>query len=306
MFSASCRRFALPALLLFFAYILPAAALPIEIDTALGKTRIEKQPATIAVFDIAAIDTLYELGVPIAGIPDNLFVPQLSELRTRATIVGTLFEPDLEALSALQPEMVIVGGRSSPKRNATERVAPTIDMTIEGADLLGDARKRIAAYGDLFAKRAEAEKLLSGLDAAAAQARSAASGKGRALIVMTNGPKISVFGERSRFGWIHRDLGIETALADDKASIHGDAVSFEFIRDANPDWLIVIDRSAAIGSGEANAEATLDNELVASTIAWTKGQVIYLPAADAYIAAGGAAATMRVMTEITAAFSANR
>ena len=300
------RRHALPALLLAIACVLAPAALAVEIDTALGKASIDRQPATIAVFDIAAVDTLHALGVPIAGIPDNLFLPQLAGLRSSATVVGTLFDPDLEALSALQPDLVIVGGRSSPKRAATERVAPSIDMTIDGADLLGEARKRIAASGDVFGRQAEAEKLLSELDKAAARARSATAGKGRALVVMTNGPKISVFGEKSRFGWLHRDLGVASALADDKASIHGDAVSFEFIRDANPDWLIVIDRSAAIGSGEANAKATLDNELVASTTAWTKGQVVYLPAADAYIAAGGAAATMRVMTEITAAFSASR
>ena len=58
--------------------------------------------------------------------------------------------------------------------------------------------------------------------------------------------------------------------------------------------------AAAIGSGDQGARATLDNELVAATTAWRTGQVVYLPAADFYIAAGGASATVRVLDAITA------
>ncbi|TIW39052.1 MAG: iron ABC transporter substrate-binding protein, partial [Mesorhizobium sp.] len=92
-------------------------------------------------------------------------------------------------------------------------------------------------------------------------------------------------------------------VEDVEAATHGEAISFEFLRDANPDWLIVLDRAAAIGSGEQNARATLDNELAAETTAWKKGQVVYMPAADFYIAAGGVQSTMRVLEAIRDAFS---
>ncbi len=301
MTSMQWAGFALAALL--------AGASPVsaaEIETARGRVTIETPPETIAVFDIAAIDTISALGVPIAGVPDKLYLPELAPLGERAETVGTLFEPDLEALNALQPDLVIVGGRSSLQLEQTERVAPSIDMTMDGDDLIEQAKARIEAYGDLFGRQQAARDLAGDLDAAIERARAAVTGKGDALIVMTNGPKISVYGEGSRFGWVHRTLGLPAAAGAIDASTHGDAVSFEFIRETDPDWLIVLDRAAAIGADDQNARATLDNELVAETKAWRSGRVVYLPSADFYIAAGGAGATTRVLDRIAEAFDATQ
>ncbi len=279
---------------------LPAAAA--EVHTATGPVEIADRPETIAVYDIAAIDTLHALGVPVAGVPDRLYLPELAGLAASAEPVGTLFEPDLEALNALAPDLVIVGGRSSPQAAHTARVAQTIDMTIDGESLLDETRRRITDYGVLFGKADAAAGLVAALDAEAAAVTAGAEGKGGALIVMTNGPKISVYGPASRFGWIHGELGIAAAADGLDAGQHGDAVSFEFIASTNPDWLIVLDRAAAIGSGEANALATLDNALVRGTTAWREGQVIVLPAADLYIGAGGANATLRVLKALEEGF----
>jgi iron complex transport system substrate-binding protein len=283
--------------------IATAPAFAVEITTATGPKTIDKVPAKIAVFDIAAIDTLNRLGIQPAGIPDKLFVPELADVAKGATVVGTLFEPNLEALNELAPDLVIVGGRSSTQVEATSRVAPTIDMTMDGDDLVAQAKTRLAAYGDLFAKQDEAAAAAKELDAAVEAARQAVKGKGKALILMTNGPKITAYGPGSRFGWVHKTLDLEPAVADVEAATHGEAISFEFISKANPDWLLVLDRAAAIGSGEQGAKATLDNELVAQTTAWKKGQVIFLPSPDVYIAAGGVQSTQRVLKTIEQAFA---
>jgi iron complex transport system substrate-binding protein len=278
----------------------------VEIATAKGPVTIDVPPKRVAAFDIAAIDSLDRLGIRLAGVPDKLFLPQLTAATAGAEVVGTVFEPDLEALNALAPDLVIVGGRSSPRAAATARIAQTIDMTMTGADLLDESRARLAAYGALFDKTDEAAAAARELDVAVAAATSAVAGKGTALIVMTNGPKISAYGPGSRFGWLHAALGLKPAVESVQPAVHGEAVSFEFVAKANPDWLIVLDRAAAIGSAEQNASATLDNELVAGTTAWRKGQVLYLPAADFYIAAGGVQATTRILAAVTAAFSAAR
>jgi iron complex transport system substrate-binding protein len=295
-----------PAAAAFFAAIFAgfaSAAGAMEIDTAKGPVEIAERPERIAVFDIAAIDTLDGLGVEIAGVPDNLYIDALRHVDDGAETVGTLFEPDLEALSALAPDLVIVGGRSSTQLDSVSRVAPTVDMTLFGDDLIAEARARVTTYGELFGKQDEAAGLLAELDGALASAREAVAGKGKALILMTSGTKVTAYGVASRFGWLHRELGLPPAVEAIEVANHGEAISFEFIREVNPDWLIVLDRAAAIGSGEQNARATLDNELVAATTAWQKDQVVYLPAADFYIAAGGVASTMRVLDAITRAFS---
>lgn len=279
------------------------AAHAADIDTAKGPVTINAAPAKIAVFDIAAIDTLASLGVKIDGLPSNLYLPELAHLKDGSAVVGDIFEPNLEALSELQPDLIIVGGRSSTQVEAASQVAPTIDMTMDGDDLLLQAKTRLAAYGALFGKTAEAEAQTKALDAVVDKARAAVSGKGKALIIMTNGPKVTAYGPGSRFGWVHSALNLPPAVPDVETATHGEAVSFEFIANANPDWLLVLDRAAAIGAEDQNAKATLDNELVASTTAWKKGQVIYLPAGDFYIAAGGVQAMSRVFTAITKAYA---
>lgn len=287
-------------------FVFAATAFAADIQTGRGPVPLEGVPETIAVFDIAALDTLDRLDIKPAGVPDNLYLPELGHLKSGAEVVGTLFEPDLEALSALDPDLIIVGGRSSPQFDAVAQVAPAIDMTLPGDDLVSEAKARISAYGTLFHKEDKAKAATAELDAALDAAKAAASGKGNALILMTNGPKISAYGPGSRFGWIHSALGVEAAVDDLDAATHGEAVSFEFVRKIDPDWLIVVDRAAAIGSGDQNAKATLDNELIAGTKAWKSGQVIYLPSADVYIAAGGAQSMLRIADTITSAFSAGQ
>jgi iron complex transport system substrate-binding protein len=281
---------------------LPASAM--DIATARGPVAIEAAPKTIAVYDVAAIDTLTRLGIRPAGLPDKLYLPELEPVKEGTTVVGTLFEPDLEALSALAPDLIIVGSRSSTKADVTAKVAPTIDMTIDGDELFDQAKQRLAAYGELFGKTAEAKAAAEELDAKLAAAKATVAGKGKALIVMTNGPKVSTYGPGSRFGWVHASLDLPAAVGEIETATHGEAVSFEFIRQANPDWLLVLDRAAAVGSNEQAAKVTLDNELVAETTAWKKGQVIYLPAPDFYIAAGGVQSLERVLTTITEGFAA--
>lgn len=287
------------------ALALPASAVAetIDIQTAQGIVRVPANPSRVAVFDMAALDTLDLLGVKAAGVPDRVFLPELKAATAAGEVVGTLFEPNLEALSALAPDLIILGGRSSPKAKFTARIAPTIDMTIDGQELVRDAEARLQAYGRLFDREQAAEDAGQKFKSAIAAARDAAKGKGRALIVMTNGPKISAFGIGSRFGWIHTTLEIEPAVNTMAPSIHGEAVSFEFVRKADPDWLIVVDRAMAIGAGDSQARATLDNELVRDTKAWKSRHVIYLPSADLYIAGGGIQAMTRVLAALTRGFS---
>ena len=287
------------------ALSLPAlAASAMDVATARGTVAVATMPKTVAVYDIAAIDTLARLGVQPAGVPEKLYLPELDPVQKGAAAVGTLFEPDLEALSALAPDLIIVGGRSATKADMTAKVAPTLDMTIDGDDLVAEARQRLATYGDLFGRAEEAKAAAAELDAGLAAAKAAVAGKGKALIVMTNGPKVSIYGPGSRFGWVHAALDLPAAVGEVEAATHGEAVSFEFIRKADPDWLLVLDRAAAVGSNEQAARVTLDNELVAGTTAWKKGQVVHLPAPDFYISAGGVQSLGRVLATITEAFAA--
>jgi iron complex transport system substrate-binding protein len=273
----------------------------LSVETATGTAEVPRAPQTTAVYDMAALDTLDALGVEGLTSTDKTYFDGLADYQGD---IGTLFEPDFEALNALQPDFIVVGGRSAPQAEAVADFAPTIDMTIEGTDLLNGLRARIEAYGRIWGKEDAAADLTADLDTALEDARAAGRDAGDALIVLTNGAKMSAYGAGSRFGWLHEATGIPEAVEGLSAAQHGESVSSEFIRDADPDWLFVIDRGAAIGADSQGAEATLDNPLVRETKAWQSDQVVYLGAADVYIASGGVQATRRTLKTVTEALTA--
>lgn len=279
----------------------PLLADTISVNTYRGAADAPQNPKTVAVFDVAAADTLDALGVPIAGTLNSLYVDYLGGVEDKAEDLGTFWEPDVEALHAMQPDLIVVGSRSSDQVDPLSKIAPAIDMTV-GYDTVNDALARLDAYGEIFDRQDRAAALKAEFEAKLAQVKAAAAGKGNALAVMTNGPKISAYGSGGRFGWLHDTIGVPLAAPEISESVHGESISFEFIQEKDPDWLIVVDRLAAIGRPGESAEATLDNVLVQNTKAWKSGQVVYLNAADIYIAGGGIQSMNRTLDQLLAAF----
>lgn len=280
----------------------PAYAARLTVQSAAGEATVETPPNRVAVYDIPALDTLQALGVPVGATVQKVFVDYLEGSRASAEMVGTIFEPDYEALHAYDPDLIIVGLRSSGLAGDLSRIGPVMDASFTQDAPLAQVLASFDRYGELFDRKTEAETLKGNLAARIDAAREAVTGVGSALIVMTNGPKISAFGPGSRFGWLHGELGLEPAATEIADAPHGEAISFEYIARADPDWLIVLDRTAAIGQAGQGARDVLDNDLVRGTRAWSEGQVVYLDPAAMYIAAGGYEATMRVLGQIVDAF----
>lgn len=163
------------------------------VETARGPAEVPLNPQSVIVYDVTAIDTLDALGIVPAGVIDRLFIGYLDDVAGTAEVVGTIFEPDFEAVNAIQPDLIVIGGRSSEQLDALLQLASTIDMTIPGDDLVGAALARLDAYGAIFGKDAEADALAADFDARLDKAKQAVAGKGTGLIVMTNGPKVSAY-----------------------------------------------------------------------------------------------------------------
>ena len=177
-------------------------------------------------------------------------------------------------------------------------------MTADTANLKESAKERIDALAQIFGKQAEADKLKAEIDASFDAAKTAAQGKGKGLVILVNGGKMSAFGPSSRLGgWLHKDIGVPAVDEAIKEGSHGQPISFEYLKEKNPDWLFVLDRSAAIGEEGQAAKDVLNNPLVAETTAWKKGQVVYL-VPETYLAAGGAQELLNASKQVTDAFNA--
>ena len=290
------------ALLLGLAVIAPARAEPIRVEHAQGVTELPAPPKTVATFDLASLDTLDALGIPVAGVPVTAMPASLARYADAATPkIGSLFEPDFEAVNALQPDLVIVASRSAPQFEALSRIAPVIDLTLDPADTIGSAERNIRTLAGIFGKSPEAEAALARLDGSIEALRAEAAKAGTGLIVMATGNRLSAYGPGSRFGVLHSEFGVAPADPKLASAIHGEAVSNEYILETDPDWLFVIDRDAAIGQG--SAAALLDNDLVRRTKAWQKGQVVTLDSANWYLVGGGLSALQASVDQLTAAMA---
>jgi iron complex transport system substrate-binding protein len=103
-----------------------------SVTHAQGTTQVPQSPSRVAVFDLSALDTLNALGVEVAGVAGDIFPPYLSQYaEDRYAKLGTLFEPDLEAVNALRPDLAITGGRSSPRYPQLASMVTTIDMRVD-------------------------------------------------------------------------------------------------------------------------------------------------------------------------------
>jgi len=282
----------------------PAKAEDLVIQHAQGETEVAANPETVLVFDLASLDTLDTLGVVVDAVPSGGKPEHLSKYNSdEFPKIGTLFEPDYEAVNALEPDLIIVGGRSAAKYADLAKLAPTIDLTVDQKDYLNSMRKNVETLGRIFGKEAEAQKELSELTEAVQQLQQVGKDAGRVLVVLTTGGRMSAHGPGGRFGIIHGDFGLGPAAENLAIGSHGQAISNEFIMQTNPDWLFVLDRDAAIGRDGQSAEQLLDNELVAQTTAWQKKQVVYLNAANWYLVGGGLTAMQMNVTQITEALS---
>ena len=117
-------------------------------------------------------------------------------------------------------------------------------------------------------------------------------------MLMVNGGKLSAYSPGSRFGFIYDVLGFKPATTFAETGSHGNAVSPEFVMEANPDWLFVVDRDNAIGRKEgASAQQVLDNPLIRRTNAWKQQHVVYLDSGSLYIA-GGIQSYSKLMTQV--------
>jgi len=275
----------------------------ITVTHQLGETIVPKNPASVVVFDLGALDALDRLGVEaITAVPtDN--VPEYLEKYKGADYetAGTLFEPDFEKIYDLQPDLIIISGRAQEAYEELSEIAPTLFLAVDTANYMESFTNNINLLAEIFGKEeaaaAELEKINSSLTAL--QEKAAVS-EVEGLIVLANDGSISAYGPGSRFGILHNEFGVTAVDENIEVSSHGQNISFEYIAEKDPAYLFVVDRGAIVG-GESSAQQTIENEVVKTTQAFENGNIVYLNPVYWYITGGGITATEGMIAEVDAA-----
>jgi iron complex transport system substrate-binding protein len=264
-------------------------AATITVEHAQGSTAsVPVNPEKVFTFDLGVLDTLDALGVEPAGVPEAAYPEALAKYSdAKYTKIGSLKEPDFEAVSAGDPDLIIISGRTAGAYEELSKIAPTIDLSIDAARPMESFKAQTEKLGTIFNKSAEVQEQLGAVDATVSDTKAKAATAGKGLIVLTSGGEVTAYGAGSRFGIIHDVLGVPTAADVKVDGSHGEAISFEYIKQANPDILYVINRDTATGGDASAANPILDNELVKSTSAAKNNKVINLDPVGWYVVGYG-------------------
>lgn len=272
----------------------------IKITHSKGETEVPVNPKKVVAFDLGILDMINSLNIETeVAVPTSL-PKSLSKYEGNKT-VGSVKEPDIEAIHAFAPEVIFISGRQADYYDELSKIAPTVYVDLNAASYMNDFSNNVTNIGNIFGKAEEAKNKLAEITAKVDEAKKKASESNeKALIILTNNGSISAYGKGSRFGFIHDVLGVKTADEKIEVSTHGQEANYEYISKINPDILFVVDRTAVVG-GEKKANATLENDLVKTTKAAKNNKIVYLDADAWYLVGGGISTVETMVKEVTSA-----
>ncbi|MFL6555149.1 MAG: siderophore ABC transporter substrate-binding protein, partial [Bacillus sp. (in: firmicutes)] len=267
-----------------------------------GEAEVNKNPEKVVIFDFGVLDTLDELGIEVTGLPQASIPSYLKKYADKKyTNVGSLKEPDFEAIHELQPDVIFISGRQAELYDQFAEIAPTVYIGLDYANFMESFEKNMNLIGEIFGKEDQVASELKAIKASVEKLNNQASALDKkGLILLANEGKVSAYGPSSRFGLIHDVFGFGAADKKIEVSTHGQSVTFEYIMEKNPDVLFIIDRATAVG-GEIGAKEIIENELVKKTAAFKNDKIIYLDADTWYLSGGGLKSVKSMAKEIESA-----
>lgn len=273
----------------------------VTIEHELGSTEVPKNPEKVVVFDFGSLDTLDELGVEVAGVPQSNLPGYLEKYEDDAyENVGALKEPDFEKIAEIDPDLIIISARQAELYDQFEELGATVHLGVDPDEYMDSFEHNVKAIGEIFEKEDEVASALESIEDTIDEARKEAEESGEnGLILLANDDKISAYGPSSRFGIVHDVLGIPAVDEGIDVATHGQNVTFEYVVEQDPDLLYVIDRGAAIGEGESAAQLIVENVLMERTKAMKNDDIYYLDPDYWYLSGGGLQSVKEMVNEIS-------
>lgn len=276
---------------------------PVTVQHKLGTTVITKQPQRVAALDMNEVDFLDQLGVPLIGMPKD-FVPHFLERYRNAPGVqdlGAIVQPNMERVHAARPDLVLMTSLQANHYKELSEIAPTIQFDVDYRNSqsrhIEVIRDHLTTLGQIFGKQSVAAQKVAELDAKVQQARQVTRGRPeKALIVLHNNGAFSSLGVQSRYGFVFGALGVKPAGPPADAGLHGQPVSSEFIQQANPDIVYVVDRTAVMQRRPVMDAKSMGNPLLQQTSAWKNGRVVFVDA-EAWYVTGAGPTSLRIVID---------
>lgn len=267
----------------------PSAA-AIEVEDNYGTQTLDAPPETVVATDNRTFETLADWDVELAAAPRALMPDTIAYADDESVIdLGNHREPDLEAVVAADPDLIVNGQRFADYREDFADLVP--EATIVELDPREDQpfdeelKRQTSVLGEIFDRTAEAEEINGAFDEAMQRVVDGYRPGDTVMAVTVSGGEIGYIapGVGRTLGPLFEMFDFAPALEVDNASDdhQGDDISVEAIADSNPDWILVMDRDAAISAEDPEytpAQEVIENaEALQNVTAVQEGNVVHMP-----------------------------
>lgn len=272
-----------------------AAGGTVTIEDNHGTVEVPLDAERVVATDNTGQQTLADWDIELVAAPKPLFRfwPEYAE-NNDVLDLGNHREPNLENLVAAEPDLIINGQRfggfyddiSSQNPDAT-----IVELTArEGEDHADELKRQTTELGKIFGHEEDAEQIVADFESAIEDAAAAYPEGDTVIGLMTSGGEILYVApvDGRGLGVLFPTLGLDPAIEVEASDTsHGDDISVEAIADANPDWLIVLDRDALMEEdGYVPATDLIENsEALQNVTAVQEGQIVYT-SAEFYLTEG--------------------
>lgn len=259
-----------------------------------GDKTVAVPPKRVVALDNRSFELLDSWGIkPVAAarqlVPNS--IPGIADDEDIIDI-GNHREPNLEAIVAAEPDVIISGQRFEKYDQDIEKLVP--DATLldfeprDNEPFDRELIRQTLELGDVFGKQAEAEQAVQEFTEAVQRARNAYNPEQKVMALNVSGGEIGYVapGVGRVWGPLFDLIGFTPALEVANASDdhQGDDISVEAIANANPDWLFVLDRDAGVKSISDSPEAlsVINDSAPLKNVAAVKDGHVYVAPADTY------------------------
>ena len=261
----------------------------VSIEANDGTVDIKLPVTRAASLDNRTFEVLAQWDVPLVAVPKKLIPSTITAYNgDDIADVGMHRDPNLEALVAAEPDLIISGQRFSKYDTQIKELAPDVPLINleprEGQPFDQELIREVTDLGEIFGKQDEAKKLVDDFNASIERAKKAYDGSPTVMAVDVSGGNIGYVapGKGRTWGPVFDLLGLKPALeVEGSTDSHtGDDISVEVIAQANPAWILVLDRDAAITKDGSNTPAETvinDNAALQNVTALQNKQVVYAP-----------------------------
>jgi iron complex transport system substrate-binding protein len=264
-----------------------------------GEVEVPVNPKNVVVLDYGSLDIMTKLGVEPVALPKGSLPGYLAQYKDEKYVdLGALKEFDLEKINAAEPDLIIIEGRQESFYEDLKKIAPVLYLGTAKSDIFASAENNAKILGQVFNNEkgvtSELESLTKRVEAVKAKVE---ENKSTALMTMFNEGSLSVYGLGSRYDMVYSKFGFTVSDEAIESSNHGQEISFEYIKEKNPDYLFVLDRGAITGA-QASVKEAVENELIKTTKAYQDGKIVYVEPQAWYVGGSGLMAIDTIISDM--------